>query len=574
MGLFWFRELRDLWKALRQFYSPAHKKLLLKVSVWACALSFVEMALAAMVVPYIECLGDRCDGTLASFASKLNINTITLLSTCLMCLITLKLIGQAMLTWRTAHLNQQVQRDTVSQLLDGYLHLNWASFRSMHTSHYFRRCATTAVDAAYVSQQCVTMLSSALILFFLVGLMLWQYPIASLGLGTAFVGLNILTQRWIGKTQNQIAQEREAALQRWSLGMTEAFASFREIRVYGLERFFLQHLERPIESLARANKRLGVLPTLPRLILDFAVYAVLLFVVSVWLILKKPIADLIPQVVFYAVVARAILPAMINLLSTRAVLFGSIVNIHLVLDELVQIKTARSLRVGITPQSAPRGRFALEDVTFAHAPELGPVIQNGNFDVQHPCWVAVTGSSGAGKSTLMELLCGIHTPQSGRVMHEWPDSSAPRIAYLPQHVALLEGTVHDNVVFGYDEGDIQRIERALHLACLDDFVCAQPQGCLAPVGADGARLSGGQRQRLALARALYRQPDLLLLDEATSGLDEETETRLFSRLRQHCPSMSVVFITHRQTCIRFANQVVNVVDRKISQIRQEDSDAR
>lgn len=563
------RELQELFAALRQFFSPAHKRQLLKVSLWACLLSFLEMTLAAVVIPYVQCLGNTCSEKVTRVAWALGLPVVPTFSVGLLVLITLKLGAKAMMTWSATSLNQQVQRDTVSQLLDGYLHLDWSSFRSRHTTHYFRRCATTAVDAAYVTQHCVTMISSTLILLFLIGLMLWKYPLASISLGVAFLGLNFLTQRLISHRQNHLAHEREVALQHWSIGMTEAFASFREIRVYALERFFLNHLDRPIQKLVYANKRLNFLPTLPHLILDFAVLGIVLTVVSIWLALKRPIGELLPQLVFYTVTARAILPAMMNLLSTRAVLFGSIVNIRLVLDELDWIGRARSPRVGIVPVSAAQGRFTLEDVTFRHGPELPPVVSGINLEIEHPSWVALVGASGAGKSTLMELLCGVHVPQTGQVVHAWPAGARPQVAYLPQHVALLDGSIADNVVFGFDAGDPARIDEVLRLACLGDFIERQPEGRDVPVGADGTRLSGGERQRLALARALYRHPDLLLLDEATSGLDEVTETHLFTNLRDKRPGMSVVYITHRSGCLRFADRVVKIDGGRLLEISPE-----
>jgi ABC-type bacteriocin/lantibiotic exporter with double-glycine peptidase domain len=572
MPLEWLREFKDLWTALSRFYSKSHKRLLLKVSLWASLLSFLEMTLAGVAIPYIQCLGSGCAPVVAELATPLGGSTVPALSLALLILITLKLGVQAILTWSAAHLNQQVQRDTVSELLDGYLHLKWTRFRSHNSTHYFRRCATTAVDAAYVSQQCVTMISSALMLVFLIGLMLWQYPLASLSLGLAFIGLNALIQRSLAHRQNRVAQEREEALQRWSIGMTEAFSSFREIRVYGLERFFLGHLGKSIEALALANKRLGFFPTLPRLILDFGIFSVLLTVVSVWYVLGRPIAELMPQLIFYAIVARAILPAMINLLSTRAVLFGSIINIRLVLEELDWIRAARAESVSVVPVHQPQARFALERATFRHAPTLPPVIFEASLDFEHPSWLAIIGPSGSGKSTLMELLCGILEPQSGRVVHTWPDPKGPRLAYLPQQVALLDGTLFENVVFGYDEGDPARVDEALQLACMDDFVDQHPDGRDAQVGANGARLSGGQRQRLAMARALYRRPDLLLLDEATSGLDEDTETRVFSQLRERCPEMSVVYVTHRRGSLRFADQVLRLNDGQIEEAKELDVD--
>jgi ABC-type multidrug transport system fused ATPase/permease subunit len=247
-------KLTELFSALRRFFTSSHKRQLLKVSGWACLLSCLEMLLAAAVIPYVQCLGGACPETAHKLAGVLGWPAVQALSLGLIVLITMKLGVQALLTWEGSDLNQRVQRDTVIQLLEGYLHLNWTSFRSRHATHYFRRCATTAIDAAYVTQQCVTMISSVLLLLFLVGLMLWTYPVASIALAT-FAGLNIFTQRLVGNKQNRIAQERELALQRWSIGMTEAFALFREIRVYSLERFFLSQMDRSIKKLAYANQR-------------------------------------------------------------------------------------------------------------------------------------------------------------------------------------------------------------------------------------------------------------------------------------------------------------------------------
>jgi ABC-type bacteriocin/lantibiotic exporter with double-glycine peptidase domain len=562
----WWREIRALIHALSRFLTPRHKRQLLWVSLWACALSALEMLVAAAVVPYVNCLNDQCPKPLTALMTAVGGPQVPLLSLALFLLITIKLAAQAILTWRTAEFNQQVQRDTVCGLLEGYLHLDWLAFRSENRTHYFRRCATTAVDAAWVGQQCVVMISSTLLLLFLVGLMLWQYPVASLCLAAGFLLLNLLTQRLLGQSQKRAAQQREAALQRWSISMAEAFASFREVRVYGLERFFLDHLAHAIDRLASANRQLGVYPALPRLILDFAVLGILLLVVAVWTLLQRPLAELLPQLIFYAVVARIMLPAMMNLLSTRAVLFGSIYNIELVLEELQRSDAHRRERIGVDVEMAARPAFVLDHVGFQHAPGQPAVIAEASLRIEHPSWLAVVGPSGAGKSTLMELLCGILVPQQGSVRHDWPDLPAPRIAYLPQHVALLDDSIEHNVVFGFDQGDVTRVDQALQLACLDEVVGALPGGRLAAAGADGARLSGGERQRLALARALYRNPDLLLLDEATSGLDETTETRLFERLRHARPEMTVVYITHRSGNLRFADRTVRVHNGNIEEL--------
>ncbi|RZJ07760.1 MAG: ABC transporter ATP-binding protein, partial [Haliea sp.] len=525
-------KLHQLVQLLSTFLLPAHKRRFYLVSLWACGLSILEMLAAAAVIPYVACLGGNCPAFITTTMARWDLSTIPAMSLGLFLLITVKLVVQAMLSRVSIRFTQQVQQDTISRLLAGYMFLDWPGFRSESRTHYFRRCATTAVDAAYVSQQCVTLVSSALILLFLTGLMLWKYPLASLLLTGLFLALNFLAQAVLGRAQKQAGHEREQALQQWSNGMAEAFASFREIRVYGLERFFLQHIDRAINNLAKANVRLNFLPTLPRLVLDFTVLGILLFVVTLWMLLQRPLAELLPQLVFYAVVARTMLPAMMNLLSTRTGLLGAIVNIELVLKDLDRAGRGRVERIGIAAQVEARPAFRFEGVTFRHAVHLPPVLDAVDLTLPHPSWLAIVGPSGAGKSTLMELLCGIHAPQSGRVVHAWHGGRAPSVAYLPQHVALLDDSILQNIVFGFDAGDAGRVDAAIALAGLAQVVRRLPGGRDAPVGTDGTNLSGGERQRLALARAIYRHPDLLLLDEATSGLDEATETQVLEGLRR------------------------------------------
>lgn len=559
-------KLRQVLGALSRFLSAQHKRQLLLVSFCACGLSLFEMLVAASIIPYVSCLSDSCPEALETVIARMGWSTIPALSFGLFLLILAKLAAQVLLNWIGARFNQQVQHDTVNRLLEGYLHLDWLGFRSESRTHYFRRCATTAVDAAYVSHLCVVMISSALMLLFLSSLMLWQYPVVSILLAALFLILNAVTQRLLGHAQKQAAHSRESALQRWNVGMAEAFASFREVRVYRLEQFFLQHIDRALSDMASANVKLNFYPALPRLVLDFVVLSILLLTVTLWMLLQLPLADLLPQLIFYAVVARAMLPAMMNLLSARTGLYGAVYNIELVLNELERTAAGRTEHVGVVSHPAAVSCFSLDCVTFRHAPHLPPVLVDASLRIPHPSWLAIVGPSGSGKSTLMELLCGVHTPQAGAVRHAWSGARPPGIAYLPQHVALIDGSVMQNVVFGFDAGDIARVDAALWLACLSEVIGRLPGGRDAQVGADGARLSGGERQRLALARALYREPDLLLLDEATSGIDEASETRLLSNLRRERPGLSVVYITHRSGNLRFADQVLRLQDGALEEV--------
>jgi ATP-binding cassette, subfamily C, bacterial len=175
----------------------------------------------------------------------------------------------------------------------------------------------------------------------------------------------------------------------------------------------------------------------------------------------------------------------------------------------------------------------------------------------------ILGPSGGGKSTFADLLIGLLTPDlgqilvdgrplEGNVLHSWRRS----VGYVPQESLLFHETLADNMRWASPESSDEDIWEALRLAAALDFVKALPEELKTVVGDRGVRLSGGQRQRIALARALLRKPTLLLLDEATSNLDAENEQRIIQALQELRGTMTVVFISHRQSAVECADRVV------------------
>jgi ABC-type multidrug transport system fused ATPase/permease subunit len=178
--------------------------------------------------------------------------------------------------------------------------------------------------------------------------------------------------------------------------------------------------------------------------------------------------------------------------------------------------------------------------------------------------VAIVGATGAGKSTLADVILGVLRPVSGTVrlsglapeeaVARWPG----RVAYVPQDVAVLSGTVRENVALGFPDDRIEDSEvwAALERAHLAAFLVDSRNGLDTVVGEHGVRLSGGQRQRLGIARALFTHPDLLVLDEATSALDAETERDITRTLQDIRGKATTVVIAHRLATVRNCSLVV------------------
>jgi ATP-binding cassette, subfamily B, bacterial PglK len=554
-----WRNWSELFEAQSKFLAPQHKRQLIQISTWAFALSLLEMLLAASTAPFAQCISGQCFELVETTARALNLPVVSTLGLGLFSLICIKLATQTRFGWISARFVQTVQQDTVNRLQEGYLRKDWASFQSKHSSYYMHRCSATATDAARASSQCVTLISASLTLLLMTGLMLWKYPVVSLCLIIGFLFVNVATQQLVGAGQKQAAHSRDTALRKWHAGLIDAFATFREIRVYGLEGKFLAKLQQTTEVIANENLRLNFFPQVPRIVLDFLIFGILLMSIVIWIVFKWPIAQLIPLLIFYLIAARAILPALSNLLSIRTALFGSIVNIEYILQEFKDSADSKKITIDGTPTASSQPFFALQNITFRHKNSTLLLLSNITITINHPSWVEIIGASGAGKSTLLELMAGILNPDSGQVRYAWSTTQwRPKIAYLPQHAELLKGSLLDNIVFGSDDGNIGRINQAIKVAELSDFLSKLKDGLETQIGTEGNLISGGERQRVAIARALYSQPDLLLMDEATSGLDEATEMRLLFNIKKEHTNLSVMYISHRVNSMHFADNIYHL----------------
>jgi ATP-binding cassette subfamily B protein len=218
--------------------------------------------------------------------------------------------------------------------------------------------------------------------------------------------------------------------------------------------------------------------------------------------------------------------------------------------------------VGLAPPQ--RGDIVLEGVSFSYMGSKGrPVLQNLSFTIPAGKVTAIVGASGSGKTTLLKLLTRFLQPQSGvvRVGDVALDALdvavwRRRCGVVFQDGYIFADTIARNVCLGDDAVDLERLQAAVRIARLDDFVRLLPRGVHTSVGSHGVGLSQGQRQRLLIARAVYKNPQFLLLDEATSALDASNERAVVERLSEFFRGRTCVVIAHRLSTVKNADCIV------------------
>jgi ATP-binding cassette subfamily B protein len=268
----------------------------------------------------------------------------------------------------------------------------------------------------------------------------------------------------------------------------------------------------------------------------------------------------------YAVASAALQGSTTMLLDSIRALYES----HLYLTELRQLLALPAEGDGTQRRTtAPErpGEVVFEAVTFAYPGVDVPAVRDLSFRIAPGEKVGIVGRNGAGKSTILKLVCGLYTPQAGRVLvggvdvREWdPEALRGRLSAMFQDSVAYHGSVAENVLVG-DVADPspERIECAIRDAGIEDLVARLPRGLDTTLGTmfdEGINLSGGEWKSLALARALMRDADVLMLDEPTAWLDAEAEHELFQRIRRVGRRCTSISISHRFATVRESDRIL------------------
>jgi ABC-type multidrug transport system fused ATPase/permease subunit len=234
-------------------------------------------------------------------------------------------------------------------------------------------------------------------------------------------------------------------------------------------------------------------------------------------------------------------------------------DVILEIDELLE-KVDVDTHVETTSKFLPI--ISVKNLTFSYPETDQIVLEEINFSIEAGQFVAIVGQSGAGKSTLVDLLLGMYEPTSGNIkvsglppreaVKTWPGV----ISYVPQDIAIIDGTIAKNIALQDSDQQKNQIHTSLDRAHLLDDVMAMDNKLNEVVGERGTRLSGGQRQRLGIARALYTNPEMIIFDEATSSLDPITEKSVTDAIYNKKSGVTLIVIAHRLSTVRNADLVI------------------
>lgn len=375
----------------------------------------------------------------------------------------------------------------------------------------------------------------------------------------------------------QKAQDSTAQMYKW---LKQAFEGIKEIKILGREKVFHNHFSSYYSDYITVQKKYMMFNQIPRLILEACCVSVIILIVVYKINNLNGIEDFLATLAVFAVALFRMFPK----ISEANGCFNTILyfkpSLNLVYEDLkrADLNTSSGTE-DVEEQDISFGNnIKCQNIKFYY-PENEDKIILDDIDVEIPYGktVALIGASGEGKTTLADIILGIIQPVQGEVLlddkysiKDSPKKWAKKLGYIPQNIFIMDDTIENNILFGAEYYDDERMANAIEMAGLKDFVKSLPKGLKTEVGERGVKVSGGQKQRIGIARALYQNPEFLVMDEATSALDTETEKTIIETIEKLKGKKTLLIIAHRISTIENCDFIYRLKGGKIESVQHSE----
>lgn len=236
-----------------------------------------------------------------------------------------------------------------------------------------------------------------------------------------------------------------------------------------------------------------------------------------------------------------------------------------------------TLPVGGAIEREIRGTIEFRNLTFSYENSTAPVLKDVNLFIPEGSSLAIVGPTGSGKTTLVSMIPRLLEAAPGSLLIDGDSVMDYRlsdlrqaIGFVPQETFLFGETIRENVALGAPDASDEAVLKAARAAHIRDEILQFPKGFQTIVGERGITLSGGQKQRTAIARALVRNPRILILDDALSSVDTYTEEQILQELARVMKGHTTIFISHRVSTVRHADQIAVLVNGRIAELGTHD----
>ncbi|MDR2805458.1 MAG: peptidase domain-containing ABC transporter [Dysgonamonadaceae bacterium] len=490
-----------------------------------------------------------------------NLNLLNLMGIVMILIILLRTFIGAMKSILALHTGQQIDASLILGYYKHLLTLPQQFFDNMRVGEIISRVNDAVKIRIFINNVSIDLIVNILILIFTLSLMLvysWKLAAITLISAPVFLLIYFFFNRLNKKYQRKI-MESGADLE---AHLVESLNSVATIKQFGIENFAnLKTENRFVNVLRNTYKSIyGSIMAGNGLELVSAGITIAILWAGSYFVIQR---ELTPGtlMLFYSLTGYVLGPIS-KLISSNQTIQDALIAADR-LFQLMDLEREEEDIPKIRLEQDMVGDIQFNNVSFRYGSRK-QVFESLNLSIAKGKTTAIIGESGSGKTTLVSLLQHLYSIQSGNIyigkynLSQISNESLRRmVGAVPQQIELFAGTIIDNIAVGDFEPDIKKIVELSEQLGIREFIEKLPNAYMTLVGEHGASLSGGERQRIAIARTLYRDPEILIFDEATSSLDSVSEKYVKQTLNNLAQQgKTVIIIAHRLSTTKNADTII------------------
>ena len=458
-----------------------------------------------------------------------------------------------------------------AQLILGYykhlLKLPQQFFDTMRVGEIVSRMNDAVKIRAFINDTVISLIVNVFIIFFSFSLMFiysWKLALIMAAIVPLYALVYFITNK-LNKKRERKLMENAAELESQ---LFESLNSVKTIKQFGIEEFANIKTETRFIELLRTVYKSGINGLFTGSSTEFLsrIFTIILLWTGSYFVINQEITpgELLS---FYAIIGYFTSPAA-GLIGMNKVIQNALIAADRLFEIMDLERESEENKIDLRKELI--GDIVFENITFSYGTRVD-VFEDFNLKIKKGELTAIIGESGSGKTTLASLLLKLYPISSGKVFigdhnidYFTNYSLRQIISSVPQQLNLFAGNVIDNIALGEFKPDMEHILEICKTLGMMNFIEKLPAGFNTYIGENGATLSGGQKQRLAIARALYKNPEILILDEATSSLDSESECYVQQTIQKlKDEGKTILIIAHRLSTVVNADKIVLLENGKL-----------
>lgn len=443
------------------------------------------------------------------------------------------------------------------------LNLSLESIKSKNTSKSINNTISIAFNInRYFVLPVMSIIADSLILISMLAFLLLISPEITLMSIILFGFFQFFYTKIMGKKFNSWGQIKiESDEERLKI-IQESLGSIIDVKINNKESFFLNKYNSPNQKSCDTGVYQNSFNQLPRFYFEILMYLFLLLTVYINDQYFGSNKNTLVLLGIFAASLIKVLPLLNKLMSS----YHSISYSNFSLELLKKTNFTRLRESNKKRSLTFQEKVELKNVSFYYNEDKKYILKDFNLEIIKGQSYALLGDSGSGKSTLLNVILGLLNPIEGEILcdgksiHDDIEAWHKNIGYVPQEIFLIDDTIKNNILFGLDDSEIDKVKlwKVIKLSQLDDFISSEKDLEL-NIGERGMKISGGQKQRIGIARVLYQDPDIIVFDESTSSLDEENEKRIFNTIQSLAVEKTIIVISHNQGAVNFCQNKIKIL---------------